>query len=131
MALVNLLLVLAIVQFIVFAMLVASARGRFGVSAPATTGNENFERYYRVQMNTLEMLIALIPGVWIATIYCNAYFVAAMIAVYLVGRIVYFRAYVQDPKSRTLGFSVSFLPILALLLAGAAGAAWQIVQSGI
>lgn len=130
MALINLLVVLAVVQFIVFGLLVASARGRYGVSAPATTGNENFERYYRVQMNTLEMLIALIPGVWIATLYANAYFVAAMIAVYLVGRLVYFRAYVRDPRSRSLGFSISFLPIVALLLAGAAGAAWQIVQSG-
>lgn len=131
MALVNLLLILAVAQFIVFAMLVASARGRYGVSAPATTGHEMFERYYRIHMNTLEMLIVLIPAVWIASTYWNAYFVAAMIAIYLVGRILYFRAYLANPKSRTIGFSVSFLPILALLLAGAGGAIWSMLQTGI
>ncbi|SFN35317.1 MAPEG family protein [Dokdonella immobilis] len=131
MALVNLLLILAVAQFIVFAMLVASARGRYGVSAPATTGHEMFERYYRIHMNTLEMLIVLIPAVWIASTYWNAYFVATMIAIYLVGRILYFRAYLANPKSRTIGFSVSFLPILALLLAGAGGAIWSMLQTGI
>ena len=130
MALVNLLVILAVVQFIAFGLLVASARGRYGVSAPATTGHEMFERYYRIHMNTLEMLIVLIPAVWIASAYWNAWFVAAMIAIYLVGRIVYFRAYLANPKTRTVGFSLSFLPIVALLLAGAAGALWSVVQSG-
>ena len=34
--------------------LVSAARGRHKVRAPATTGPEEFERAYRVQMNTLE-----------------------------------------------------------------------------
>ena len=42
-------------------------------------------------------------------------------AVYLVGRVLYFREYIQQPTSRTLGFSLSFLPILALLIAALAG----------
>lgn len=131
MALVNLLVLLAVAQYIVFAMLVASARGRYGVSAPATTGNQIFERYYRVQMNTLELLVVLVPAVWIASGYWHPYFVAAMLATYLVGRIVYLRAYVRDPGARGPGFTASFLPIAALLVAGLAGAAWQIVQTGI
>ena len=131
MALVNLLVVLAIVQFIAFALFVASARGRYGVAAPAISGHEIFERYHRVQMNTLELLIGLIPGVWIASTYCNLYFVAAMVAAYLVGRSLYFRAYIRDPKSRRLGFAASFLPIVALLLAGAGGAIWSMLQNGI
>jgi hypothetical protein len=130
MALVNLLVILAVVQYIAFGLLVASARGRYGVSAPATTGHEIFERYYRIHMNTLEMLVMLVPAVWIASAYWNAWFVAAMIATYLIGRILYFRAYLANPKSRGIGFSASFLPIVVLLLAGAAGALWSIVQSG-
>jgi hypothetical protein len=35
---------------------VGRARTRYGIKAPAVTGNENFERAYRVQMNTLEQL---------------------------------------------------------------------------
>ena len=46
-----------------FAMgLVGRARGQYGVKAPATTGNELFERHYRVQMNTLEQLVAAKPA---------------------------------------------------------------------
>ena len=130
MALVNLLVVLAVVQFIVFGLLVASARGRYGVSAPATTGNDNFERYYRVQMNTLELLIALVPAVWIASAYWHPYFVAAMLGTYLVGRIVYFRAYVRDPKARGPGFTISFLPTVALRLAGPPVAAGRVSRPG-
>jgi hypothetical protein len=79
-------------------------------------------------MNTLELLICLIPGVWIASSYWHPWFVAAMIAIYLIGRILYFRAYIAQPKSRSLGFGVSILPILALLLAGAGGAVWAMIK---
>jgi len=37
--------------------------------------------------------------------------------VYLVGRIVYWRAYVASPSTRALGFLLSIGPILALALA--------------
>ena len=33
--------------------------------APATTGNEMFERYFRVQMNTLEQLVVFIPSIFL------------------------------------------------------------------
>jgi len=128
MSLVNLLVVLAILQFVAFGWLVGSARARYGVAAPATSGNEHFERYHRVHMNTLELLICLIPGVWIASTYWHPWFVAAMIATYLIGRVIYFRAYIANPRKRSLGFGVSVLPILALLIAGAGGAVWAMVK---
>ena len=52
--------VLALLQFVVFGILVGRARGLYNVQAPAVTGNEVFERYFRVQMNTLEQLLSLI-----------------------------------------------------------------------
>ena len=131
MALVNLLVLLAIVQFIYFGVRVGAARGKYGVSAPATTGHEMFERYYRVQMNTLELLIMLVPAVWIASSYWNPLFVAAMIGVYLIGRMIYLSAYVADPKKRDKGFVLSLLPIIVLLVAGFAGAVMNILKSGI
>lgn len=131
MALVNLLVLLAIVQFLYFGLRVAAARGKYGVSAPATTGHELFERVYRVQMNTLELMIMLIPAVWIASSYWNPLFVAAMIATYLVGRMLYLHGYVADPKKRETGFMVSIVPIAILLLAGFAGAVMSVINSGI
>ena len=106
---------------LVFAILVGRARGTYGIKAPATTGNEQFERYYRVQMNTLELLVVLLPALWLAATYWSPAIMAGIGAVYLVGRVLYFREYIQQPTSRTLGFSLSFLPILALLIAALAG----------
>ena len=131
MALVNILVLLAVIQFIYFGVRVGGARQKYGVSAPATTGHEIFERYYRVQMNTLELMIMLIPAVWISSSYWNPLFVAAMIAVYLVGRMLYLNGYVADPKKRELGFLISILPIAVLLLAGFAGAVMSVVKTGV
>lgn len=121
MAWINLVALLALAQYLVFGALVGRARGKYGVHAPATTGNEVFERYYRVQMNTLELLVVLLPAMWIAASYWDPRWVAAAGAVYLVGRIVYLRAYARDPGSRALGFMLSVVPISMLIVASLIG----------
>jgi glutathione S-transferase len=107
---------LAVLQYIVFAGLVGRARSTYGVKAPAITGSEPFERIYRVQMNTLELLVALLPAMYVAARYWPAPYVAALGAVYLAGRIVYWRAYVSAPQSRSLGFNLSIFPVFTLVL---------------
>jgi glutathione S-transferase len=114
--------VLALVQYILFGSLVGKARGRFGVNGPAVTGHPVFERYFRVQMNTLELLIALLPGLWLFAHYVSPAWAAILGTVYLVGRFEYLRSYVADPAKRSLGFGLSMLPILALLLGALIGA---------
>lgn len=121
MAWIHLVALLALIQYLLFGALVGRARGKYGVQAPATTGNEVFERYYRVQMNTLEMMVVLLPAMWIAAAYWSPRWVAAAGAVYLVGRLVYLRAYTRDPGSRGLGFVLSMAPISVLLVAGLVG----------
>ncbi len=128
MALVQLVIVLALLEFFAFGAAVGKARGTYGVAAPATSGNTMFERYYRVQMNTLELLVMLILSRWLAANYMNPRIVAGLGALYLVGRLVYFRSYVKDPKTRSLGFALSSGPILVLMLGalvGAARAVWH------
>jgi glutathione S-transferase len=129
MALVNILIGLAVIQYVAFASLVGRARGKYGVKAPATTGHEVFERYYRVQMNTLELLAVLLPGAWLAVQYRAPGFVAAMLAIYLVGRMLYLVSYVANPAKRGLGFMLSMLPALILVLAGILGALWEIAAA--
>lgn len=115
---VDLVALLAIAQLIFFAVLVGRARGKYGVKAPATVGHEAFERAYRVQMNTLELMVCFLPALYIAAKYWSPQWVAGIGAVYLVGRIVYWLSYTRNPATRGPGFLLSMLPTLALLIAG-------------
>ena len=58
---VDLVALAAILQLLVFGVFVGLARSRYGVKAPATTGHPMFERAYRVQMNTTELIVAWWP----------------------------------------------------------------------
>ncbi|MGY0561809.1 MAPEG family protein [Luteimonas sp. A277] len=118
---VDLVAVLAVIQLVFFSVLVGRARGLYGVNAPAVTGHEMFERVYRVQMNTLELMVAFLPALFIAAKYWPQSYVAIAGAVYLVGRLIYWRSYTAAPASRAVGFGLSILPILALLIGSLAG----------
>ena len=121
MAWVQLVTMLALFEFLGFAMAVASARGRYAVKAPATTGNDQFERYFRVQQNTLEQLLLFLPSLWIAAAYWNPLLVAAVGAVFLIGRLLYFRGYVREPRQRHIGFMLSIVPSATLALGATIG----------
>jgi uncharacterized MAPEG superfamily protein len=111
-----LVIVLALLQFMLFGIAVGRARGKYGVHAPAVTGNEHFERYFRVQANTLEQLIVFIPAVWLFAQFVDPHWAAGLGGVYLVGRTLYFMSYVKDPKSRGLGFVLTALPSMVMLV---------------
>ena len=114
---VELVTIIALLQFFVFGVLVGKARGTYGVKAPAIAGHEMFERAYRVQMNTLELIVLLLPATYLAATLWSPLYTAISVAVYIVGRTIYWRAYMAEPKSRTLGFALSIGPILVLLIA--------------
>lgn len=118
---VDLVAILAVLQFILFGMLTGYARAKSGLKAPAITGNESFERMYRVQMNTLEQLVAFLPGLFLAAKYWPPYWIVAIGAVFLIGRFIYWRAYVSDPSKRGLGFLLSMLPTLTLIILALVG----------
>jgi uncharacterized membrane protein YecN with MAPEG domain len=113
---------LALLQFIYFGFQVGGARTKYQVKAPAITGNEIFERYFRVQQNTLEQLIVFIPGLYLFSHYFNPLWAAGLGVIYLIGRQVYFAGYVKDPAKRGPGFGLSFLPTVALIGGGLVGA---------
>ena len=113
---------LAVLQFLVFGYKVGSARMRYGVKAPAITGNEIFERHFRVQQNTLEQLIVFLPGLYLFSHYLSPLLAAALGVIYLIGREVYAIAYVKDPAKRSAGFGLSSLPMIILVLGGLFGA---------
>ena len=122
MAWVEIVTLLALIELIVFGVLVSRARGTYGVAAPATTGNPIFERYYRVQANTIETLMVFLPALWIASRYWSPRYVALIGAVYLIARILYLFNYVRDPKRRGAGYVLSMLPAIVLIITGLLGA---------
>jgi uncharacterized membrane protein YecN with MAPEG domain len=119
---VDIVTLLAVVQLFLFGAMVGWARGKYGVAAPATAGHPIFERYYRVQMNTVECLLVFLPGMWLAAKYWSPRYAAILGLVYLVGRTLYYFSYISDPKKRSAGFSLSMLPAILLVVAALIGA---------
>lgn len=118
---VQLVAILAVLQYLFFGKLAGDARAKSGLKAPATTGHDGFERMYRVQMNTLETMAAFLPALFLAAVYWPEWLVAGLGAVYLVGRLVYWRAYVADPSKRFVGFMLSAAPTILLALLALVG----------
>ncbi|MDE0981874.1 MAG: MAPEG family protein [Gammaproteobacteria bacterium] len=127
MELVALVILLSIVEYQFFSFKVGMARGKYDIKAPAITGHEVFDRYYRVHMNTLEQLIVFIPAILVFAYFGDPTYAAGLGAFFLVGRIIYFVSYVNDPAKRGLGFMVGWIPMVLLLLAGLVSVVMQIV----
>lgn len=114
--------VLALVEFMWLGIRVGAARGKYEITAPATTGHEIFERHYRVQHNTLEQLVIFLPALWLFGTYVSGGIGALIGVLFLIGRAMYAFAYVEDPSKRSTGFMLTFVPSLVLLLGGLGGA---------
>jgi glutathione S-transferase len=128
MAYVDIVTALALLQFIVFGIQVGRARARYGVKAPAVSGNDQFERYFRVQQNTLETLVVFVPSIFLFGRYLNPLWAAALGVIYLAGRQLYAASYVKDPAKRGAGYALTVLPIFALIIGGLIGAVMQIFR---
>ncbi len=102
--------VLALAQYMFFGIQVGGAHQKYGIKAPAMSGDPQFERIFRVHQNTLEQLVVLLPALWMYAHTVNPLWGAGMGVVYLIGRFIYRAEYTKDPSTRTLGFALSFLP---------------------
>lgn len=108
--------VAALIEYLVFQGFVGAARQKGGVQAPKVTGDENYERWYRVQLNTVEQLIVFLPALWLCG-YLGATTVAAIAgAAFLVARPLYAISYVSNPEKRTVGFLIGYLAIVVLIV---------------
>ncbi|HPF25286.1 MAG TPA: MAPEG family protein [Steroidobacteraceae bacterium] len=128
MTLVDFVVALALLQYLVFAMAVGRARGKYGVLAPAVSGHPDFERYLRVQQNTLECLIIVVPSLWLFARYLSEPWAAGLGAVYLIGRMMYFVGYTKAAAKRAAGYGVTALAMMALLLGALAGIVLQLLR---
>ena len=116
-----LLILLALAQFTWFTARVGATRGKYGVSAPKTTGNETWERLYRVQQNTMEQLVLFVPLMLAFNFYVSARWCLLPGLMFLVGRQLYSYEYVSKPGSRTPGMAMTLLANGILLIGALAG----------
>jgi len=103
---------------------VGNLRGKHGVKAPATSGHPEFDRAYRVQLNTLEQMGIVLPFLWVAMFFPVpwTWLAPAVALVWLVARIIYMTGYMAtDTDKRVPGAMVGGLCDLLLFLIAAAG----------
>jgi glutathione S-transferase len=112
---------LAIAFYFFTCINVSRSRTRTGVKVPAMSGHPDFERAFRIQMNTLEWMPIFLPALWLFAIYVSDASAAAIGAIWIVGRIVYFIGYSQAAAKRGPGFAIQAIAAIALW-AGALGA---------
>jgi uncharacterized membrane protein YecN with MAPEG domain len=120
-------ILLALVQYLIFVGRVGLARGKYGVKAPSVSGNEAWERIYRVQMNTLEQLIVFVPSVFLFGIFVGGQWALIPGLVFLVGRQLYAHEYVIAPESRTPGMALTFLANAVCVIGALVGAVLRLV----
>lgn len=112
---------LALLEYMFFSFRVGTSRAKYGVDAPATSGHPEWERYFRVQQNTLEQLIIFLPALWMFSFFVSAPVGAAIGVLFLIGRPIYYLRYVKEPETRTVSFVMGFLANVVLLLGGIGG----------
>jgi glutathione S-transferase len=118
---------IALIVYFALMINVGRARDRYGIKAPAVTGNENFERAYRIQMNTLEQLVLFLPVLWLYAVLVSDAGAAVGGLIWVVGRIIYALAYTRDPATRGRGVMITMLAQAGLFLGAVYGVARALI----
>jgi glutathione S-transferase len=120
---------LALLVYLFSSVLVSRARVKFGVKLPAISGNPDFERVFRAQMNTLEWLPIFLPALWLFAIYIGDAAAAALGAIWVVGRILYVLGYAKAVEKRGPGFAIQALATIVLLFGAFGAIMWRLVHA--
>ena len=121
------LILIALLQYIFFTGRAGFSRGKYDIKAPKTVGNERWERIYRIQQNTMEQLVIFIPATLIFSTYVSASWVLLPGILFIVGRHLYSRLYLQSPENRGPGMVLSFLSNIVLVLGSLIGVSLQLI----
>jgi glutathione S-transferase len=112
---------LAVAFYFFLATRVAAARGKFNVKLPATAGNLDFERIFRVHINTLEWLPTFLIPLWLCAVYLNDAVAAVIGLVWVGGRVWYCAGYSQAVEKRLPGFFIQSTACAVLFIGALAG----------
>ena len=120
---------LALLFYFLTSVQVAKARGRFGIKAPAIWGDPDFERIFRVQMNTLEWLPIFLPSLWLFAIYISDVIAAVLGLVWIAGRILYLAGYSQAAAKRGRGYGIQASAAIILWLGASGAILWRLIHA--
>ena len=119
---------IAILFYFFTTIQVSKARAAFGIKAPATSGNPDFERVFRVQMNTLEWMPIFLPSLWLFAIYLSDPVAAAIGLGWIAGRILYMIGYSQAAAKRGRGFGIQASAAFILWLGAVGAIVWRLIH---
>lgn len=98
------------------AIFVSFARKKDAIPAPKTSGNDHFERVFRVHYNTLENLPIFLVSLWFFAVLVNATVAGYLGLLWSVGRIGYMYGYYKSAEKRhSYGSILSYLAIIPLI----------------
>ena len=120
---------LAIALYFFLATRVAVARGKFNVALPATSGNPDFERVFRVHINTLEWMPIFLPSLWLFAIYISDGVAAVLGLVWIAGRILYMTGYSQAANKRGTGYGIQAAAAIILWLGALGAIVWRLIHA--
>ena len=120
---------LAVALYFYLATRVAVAHGKFGVKLPATTGHADFERIFRVHMNTLEWMPTFLLPLWLCAFYLSDMAAAVLGLVWIAGRAWYFVGYRKAVEKRLPGFFIQSTACMLLFVGAAVGAVMHFAGS--
>ena len=106
----------------------SKARSAFGIKVPATSGHPDFERVFRVQMNTLEWMPIFLPSLWLFAIYIGDAVAAVLGMVWIAGRILYMTGYSQAASKRGRGFGIQASTAIVLWLGALGAIVWRLAH---
>jgi glutathione S-transferase len=122
--------VLAILFYFYTGYGVAVARQKYGVRAPAISGNPDFERVFRVQANTLEWMPIFLPLLWLFAFYVSDIWAAVLGLIWIGGRIFYMVSYSDAADKRGSGFGIQVAACGVLLIGAVIGIISSFVHGG-
>jgi uncharacterized membrane protein YecN with MAPEG domain len=107
---------LALFEYIYFAMKVGFSRRKYGVIAPAVSGNKEWERLHRIHQNTLEVYLIFIPSIFGFAYYVSELWAMILGCVVLIARIIFYLTYKKDAKKRMPGVFITSFANYTLLI---------------
>ena len=121
---------LAILFYFFTSIQVSKARAKFGVKVPAISGNPDFERVFRVQMNTLEWMPIFLPSLWLFAIYISDA-VAAALGAGLDRRPhpLFDRLFARPPPSAAAALRIQAGAAIILWLGALGAIVWRLVHA--